>query len=96
MPNHKGRPTRHNGAAVREFRIKLGITQTALAKAAGLSPQGLRNIELGIRDARRETLYRLARALDVSIHALIRDAEDPDYAGELAAPSRGGNGKSAA
>src|SRR5215472_13900258 len=65
MPNHKGEQTRHNGFAIRDFRIKMNLSSAELAKMAGLSVNGLNNIETETRDTRPVTLYRLARALDV-------------------------------
>jgi len=77
MPNHKGEQTRHNGFAIRDFRIKMNLSSAELAKMAGLSVNGLNNIETETRDTRPVTLYRLARALDVRVHSILRD---PGYA----------------
>lgn len=93
MPNHKQRPTRHNGPAIRDFRVHQGIDARQFAEMIGLSKQGLLNIETGTRDTKREVLYRIARALDVSIHSILRDET---YADGLAAAERSDDGRSAA
>lgn len=64
---------RHNGAAIRAFRVKLGMTPDDLAKATSLSTPHLRNIENENREPRLEHLYRIAQALEVSAAALVRD-----------------------
>lgn len=67
------KPKRHNGAAIRAFRIKLGMTPDDLAKATNLSAPHLRNIENEHREPRLEHLYRIATALEAPAAALVRD-----------------------
>lgn len=69
--------TRHNGFAVRAFRIARGMSVQELCNAvtAGgrdLSAPALRNIELEHRDCKPDLMERIARALDVDVRALVR------------------------
>jgi len=79
---------RQNGAAVRAFRKKEGISVVQLAGYIGLHPQSLRNIENGRRPASEEIIRHLARVLGVPIEAITRDGTDcgietvPDEAAE--------------
>ncbi|MBL8604019.1 MAG: helix-turn-helix transcriptional regulator [Myxococcales bacterium] len=56
-----------DGAKVRARRVAQAMTQTALARASGLSQESVSRIETGrIRVVQPETVAALARALDVS------------------------------
>ncbi|MFT4287290.1 helix-turn-helix domain-containing protein [Nocardioides sp.] len=72
------------GQLVRSRREQLGWTQERLAEAAGMSRNQIQNIENnrnntkdpqtgkpGPGNARLETIFLLAEALDVSVHDLI-------------------------
>lgn len=91
MANGRRPLTRHNGAAIRDFRIKLGMDVQQLADAVGLSAKAVYNIETDTKETRRENLYRIAKVLDVSIGSILRD---PGYATSTGVP--GGNGRTAA
>lgn len=60
-----------NPQAIRRHRLLAGFRQKDLAKAAGLSPNHLCNIERGNRSAGVEALHRLAVALDCNVEELI-------------------------
>jgi mRNA interferase RelE/StbE len=67
---------------VRVWRGKRGLTQRALAAAAGIAPGYLADIEAGRKSGSAEVLSRLARALRVSIEDLMDEAtrqRDPDF-----------------
>lgn len=64
---------RHNGPAIRAFRIKAGMKPGEFASKASVSYAHLDNLENERKDASLEVLYRIAGALDVPIHAIVRD-----------------------
>lgn len=51
------------GGLLREYRRAAGLTQAALAEAAGLSERGIQNIERGVRRPYRRTVAALVAAL---------------------------------
>ena len=53
------------GALLRGHRLALDLTQEALAERAGLARRGVQNLERGVHRPQRETLRRLAAALDL-------------------------------
>lgn len=53
-------------------RHRLGMTQAELAQASGIAQQQISRIEQGTRDARLDTLVRLAQALQVDADALLK------------------------
>ncbi len=57
---------------LRELREAAGLTQLQLAEQAGLTEQGLGQIERGRRQPTWETVCRLAAALGVSCEAFVR------------------------
>lgn len=60
----KNVPTIHPGEVLRKrFLTPMGISQSALARAAGMSPVHINNIVLGRRDVTVDTDARLAAAL---------------------------------
>lgn len=59
---------------IKEIRIKKGITQKALAKAAGVSSPYLHDLEKEARGAKQETLENIAAALGVTVDELIGKA----------------------
>lgn len=65
--------TRHNGLAIRCFRIKQGDKPGSFANKAGISYQHLDNLENERKEASLEVLYRVASALDVPVRAILRD-----------------------
>lgn len=64
---------RHNGPAIRAFRIKAGMKPGEFATKASLSYAHLDNLENERKDASLEVLYRIAAALDIPVHAIVRD-----------------------
>src|SRR5689334_21753820 len=74
------------GAAIRELRLLRGLTQSALAAAAGLAPNSVAVIERGERAVSVDSLNSLAAALDMPAGCLailgsIRIAESTNSAG---------------
>lgn len=65
---------RHNGPAIRAFRIKAGMKPGEFATKASVSYAHLDNLENERKDASLEVLYRIAAALDIPIHAIVRDS----------------------
>ncbi len=51
---------------IRGARAMLGITQAALAEAAGISTTALNNIERGAADPKASTLTSIQRALEAA------------------------------
>ncbi|WP_149738461.1 helix-turn-helix domain-containing protein [Rhizobium sp. RU20A] len=49
---------------IRAARALVGLTQSALAKAAGISTTGLNNIERGVADPKASTLKSIKFALE--------------------------------
>jgi len=70
------RLTRHNGAALRAFRVKAGLKTAELAAQARSSYSQVDNLENERKEASIELLHRLASVLDVPTVALVRD---PSY-----------------
>jgi transcriptional regulator with XRE-family HTH domain len=63
---------RQNGAAMRAFRKKDGISVVDMARYLDIHPQSLRNIENGRRSAGEKTIRDAARILVVPIEAITR------------------------
>jgi transcriptional regulator with XRE-family HTH domain len=59
------------GGHVRLYRVELGATQQALARAAGMTRSTVAGIESGRQRLPIHTLYRLAQALRVRPLALL-------------------------
>ena len=60
-------PNIHPGEVLlEEFLLPLGISQNALARAAGVPPRRINEIVLGKRGVSADTAIRLARAFGVS------------------------------
>ncbi|WP_292605905.1 helix-turn-helix transcriptional regulator [Nocardioides sp. REDSEA-S30_B4] len=64
---------RHNGAAIRAFRIKAGMKPGEFASKASISYSTLDNIENERKNASLEVLYRIAAALKIPVEAIVRD-----------------------
>lgn len=63
----KALPNIHPGEVLlEEFLTPLGISQNALARAAGVPPRRINEIVLGKRGVSADTAVRLARALGTS------------------------------
>lgn len=61
------------GAAIRNRRIDLGITQSDLGLRCGISDAHVANIESGRRLPSLDALHALAWGLDTTARALLRD-----------------------
>ncbi|HVV70554.1 MAG TPA: helix-turn-helix domain-containing protein, partial [Verrucomicrobiae bacterium] len=59
------------GAAIRAHRLRLGMSQEALAERAELHRTYVTDVERGARNLSLESISRLARALEVSIDFLF-------------------------
>ena len=60
------------GLNVRRIRLKKGLSQTALAKQAGLSPNYIGTLERGVQNPSLKTLERLANGLGCSMSETCR------------------------
>src|SRR5258707_15007713 len=67
---------RQFGAAIRAHRLRLGMSQEALAERAELHRTYITDVERGVRNLSLESISKLARALDLSIGSLFAPAED--------------------
>lgn len=65
------------GVAVRSHRIARSLSVAELGRAAGLSKTILGTIEAGAGNPSVETLFRIARALDLPLGALLAEPESP-------------------
>ena len=63
------------GEALRELRVHLGLSQEALADAAGLDRTYVSGIERGERNPSLTNLLRLADAMEVRLSDLVKAAE---------------------
>ena len=64
------------GAAVREFRVQLGLSQEALGFRCGLDRTYVSGIERGVRNPTVRIIYRLARGLETTGSELLRRTEE--------------------
>lgn len=62
---------------IKEMRAERGVTQAALAAAAGMDPATLNRIEQGKANPNVKTLEKLARALDVEVADFFPKAQAP-------------------
>jgi CheY-like chemotaxis protein/DNA-binding XRE family transcriptional regulator len=72
------------GAAVRSRRRHLGFSQEKLAERAELHRTYIADVEGGARNVSLKSIERLARALKVSVAALLMQTGDPAAGTELA------------
>jgi transcriptional regulator with XRE-family HTH domain len=59
------------GALIRERRLELGVSQTTLADAVGVTFQQIQKYEKGINRVSASTLMEIALALDTRVSALL-------------------------
>jgi transcriptional regulator with XRE-family HTH domain len=59
------------GAVLRDCRVKVGLSQEALAGTAGVDRTFVSLLERGLRQPTLETLFRLAGALGVSPATMV-------------------------
>jgi transcriptional regulator with XRE-family HTH domain len=65
-------PKTRVGENIRAHRLRLGITQEALADRCDMHPVEVGRAERGVRDLRLSTLVRLARGLGIPACELLR------------------------
>lgn len=65
------------GTSVRAWRNRLGLSQEELAERAGLHRTYVSDVERGARNLSLESIEKLARALEVSVPALLSYSRDP-------------------
>ncbi len=68
---------------MRAHRLRLGISQEALAERAELHRTYVTDVERGARNLSLESISRLARALDISIDSLFCPMADRDGSGPV-------------
>ena len=68
---------RANGVAIREIRLALGLSLTALATDAGIDKSALSRIETGVQQPRPATLRKICDRLGVSLAAITYPVADP-------------------
>lgn len=64
------------GNAIRDSRIRLGITQEDLSEMVGITPTHLKHIESEHRKPSIEVLFKLVQILNISLDSLL--LEQPD------------------
>lgn len=64
------------GSLVRRARISKWLSQAALARAVGLTPQYISDIERGRAFGSYRTLHRLAARLELSLDSLLSANRD--------------------
>jgi transcriptional regulator with XRE-family HTH domain len=67
-----GKVRKELGANIRAFRKQAGLSQESLAEKAELHPVYISEVERGTKAVSVEALWKLSRALRVSISALFR------------------------
>ena len=79
---------RHVGRRVKEKRLDLGLTQTALAKAVGVSFQQVQKYEKGVNRVSASKLFEMADFMKVDIPFFFHGYSSPQVgAAEDAAPT---------
>lgn len=63
------------GNKIKEYRKLKGLTQKELAKAVGMGDTTIANYEKGLRTPKKNTLFKLANAFDISIDDLFPPIE---------------------
>ena len=82
MDEQKREITQAVGNRIRYFRRMQSISQEDLALRAGLNPAYFGQVERGLKCPTIDTLYRIARALDVSLPELLRLDTPAGYAAD--------------
>ena len=73
--SHVGVLLKRVGARIRKVRLEKGLSQEALALAAGLDRSYVGGVERGERNIAVVNLMRLARALAVPVSTLLEDLQ---------------------
>lgn len=66
------------GGRLRRVREQLGLSQEQVAERSGVAQESLSRIETGRRDPRLETLRKLAKGLDMTLHELLESISSSD------------------
>jgi transcriptional regulator with XRE-family HTH domain len=67
------------GAALRAYRLRRELSQSDLARLAGVSPSAVSQVERGERGLSLETLLTLAGRLNITLDELLGGEVTPDY-----------------
>jgi transcriptional regulator with XRE-family HTH domain len=67
------------GAALRAYRLRRDLSQSDLARLAGVSPSAISQVERGERGLSLETLLALSGRLNVTLDELLGGEVTPDY-----------------
>jgi transcriptional regulator with XRE-family HTH domain len=67
------------GAALRAYRLRRALSQSDLARLAGVSPSAISQVERGERGLSLETLLVLAGRLNITLDGLLGGEVTPDY-----------------
>jgi transcriptional regulator with XRE-family HTH domain len=67
------------GAALRAYRLRRELSQSDLARLAGVSPSAISQVERGERGLSLETLLGLAGRLNITLDELLGGEVTPDY-----------------
>jgi transcriptional regulator with XRE-family HTH domain len=67
------------GAALRAYRLRRELSQSDLARLAGVSPSAISQVERGERGLSLETLFTLAGRLNITLDELLGGEVTPDY-----------------
>jgi len=67
------------GAALRAYRLRRELSQSDLARLAGVSPSAISQVERGDRGLSLETLFTLAGRLNITLDELLGGEVTPDY-----------------
>jgi transcriptional regulator with XRE-family HTH domain len=87
QPGAEERPVDvHVGGRLRLFRLRAGLSQTALAERIGLTFQQLQKYEKGRNRISAGTLLALSRNLDVQVQDFFEGLTAPQFPGSPATP----------
>ncbi len=64
------------GRVLTEYREQKGLTQDVLSGLAGLDRTHYSKLERGLRSPTLDTLFKIAQALDVPPHVILRSIEE--------------------
>jgi transcriptional regulator with XRE-family HTH domain len=67
------------GAALRAYRLRRELSQSDLARLAGVTPSAISQVERGERGLSLETLFTLAGRLNITLDELLGGEVTPDY-----------------
>lgn len=82
MDDQKRQITTAVAARIKYFRHTRSMSQEELALSAGLNPAYYGQVERGLKCPTIDTLYKIARALDVPPAEFLRSDALPDYAAD--------------